>query len=493
MLTAAVATFAIAACGAGSSDRELLAAGEAPNVIILMVDDQELGTFNRHVMPRTFDLVDERGGSELRGHALPPLCCPDRAGMMTGQYPHNHGVLQNDWALLDQPDNLLPDWLRAAGYRTGFTGKYMNGYTPSPKPASGFDSWYELSGKAGYYDYNVSDQGTLKPVGHDREDYSTTAITRENEKFIADSADHPFFLWTSYYAPHDRKSDDPHCGQDAPTPLHQDWLHFKDEPVKLPPSFNEADMSDKPSRIINRKLPRNYAQIAKQRLRCTMAAMQEVDRGVGSILDQLDELGIQDDTAIFYVSDNGYFFGEHRIKKGKYFPYLDAIRVPMLAKIPPQYLNGEELPKVPQPVANIDIAPTILDLADTDACRSDGRCRVPDGRSMLAVLSGDDPTWTKHRPLLSELSHKCLGFGSVLRGDEIYSEWREPRDGDCKLTDRELYELKEDPYQLENRLADPSAEDDRRAARLSRVLDRLSDCSGAPGETPADPDLHTCG
>ena len=133
-----------------------------PNVIVVMVDDQGLKTFSTKRMPNTFDLTDGGAGTELRGYASPPLCCPARAGFLTGQYPHNHGVRQNDWRFFEEPDNTLPAWPQNAGYHTGFVGKYLNGYKGPPVPAGGWDSWFEPMQPTGYFNYAISNQGIVR-------------------------------------------------------------------------------------------------------------------------------------------------------------------------------------------------------------------------------------------------------------------------------------------------------------------------------------------
>ena len=147
-----------------------------PNVIVVMVDDQSLATFSKQTMPNTFDLAKGGAGTELRGYASPPLCCPARAGFLTGQYPHNHGVLKNDWSALREPDNTLAAWLQNDGYTTGLVGKYLNEYDDAPLPAGGWDSWFETMQPTDYFGYTVSHDGIIEQYGKERNDYSTRVI-----------------------------------------------------------------------------------------------------------------------------------------------------------------------------------------------------------------------------------------------------------------------------------------------------------------------------
>ena len=105
-------------------------AARPPNFLVILVDDQAKNSFSRRYMPRTFRSIVDRGTTFSNGLAAPPLCCPDRAGILTGQYPHNHGVFSNrpGYPALKDPANTLPVWLRRAGYRTGLIGEFLIRY-----------------------------------------------------------------------------------------------------------------------------------------------------------------------------------------------------------------------------------------------------------------------------------------------------------------------------------------------------------------------------
>jgi len=457
--------------------------GPAPNVIVVMVDDQSMSTFKQKYMPKTFKLLQHGEGRELNGFAAPPLCCPSRAGFITGQYPHNHGVLRNSWRFLREPNNTLPAWLKAAGYRTGFVGKYLNHYNDYPDPAGGWDSWFELKGSPGYFDYDVSDQGVNKRYGARRSEYSTTVVTEESKEFIREEAGQgdPFFLWSSYFAPHSRRSSGPYCTQESPLPLRDDFRRFKDLPVEIPKNYNERNIDDKPSRIRRERLEPGYDRVVRDRVRCTIAAMQEVDRGVADLRQLLRRKELDDDTVIFYISDNGYFFGEHRIKEGKILPYREAVEIPFMAHVPKRYLDGRNVAPINQSVSNVDLAPTILDFAGARPCTRRGDCRVMDGRSMVPLMKGGNGGWPKPRPISIQLRHDCEGYNGVYSGREIYIEWLNKKRGDCAFTEQELYDLRKDPFQLKNRLYRPSDGAVRDGKRLRRLADRLGICAGIEG------------
>ena len=488
LVVGAAVTFGLRAGGETAAKAQVSARGTPdPNVIVVTVDDQGLGTFSEETMPRTFKMLDDGAGQELEGYASPPLCCPSRAGFATGQYPQNHGVVHNSWTLLREPDNTLPAWLQADGYRTGFVGKYLNNHTAYPAPAGGFDSWFELRGPRGYYGYEASDDGVIKRYGNKRSDYSTTVVTEESEKFIRQQAaqDAPFFLWTAYFAPHARKSDGDFCGRSSPLPLVEDFRKFSDLDVELSRSYDEKNNDDKPSRVRNRpRLPAHYADLARDRFRCTVAALQEVDRGIADIRALLRREELDDDTIIVYTSDNGYFFGEHRLREGKKLPYQEAVRVPMIAHVPPRYLGGSDVSRVDQSVANIDLAPTILDFANADPCTQGGQCRVMDGRSIVPLLEGGDGGWPDPRPISIGLPGDCSGYNGLYQGREVYFEWLKKERGECSFAERELYDLRQDPFQLRNRLYKPSGGAIRDGERLSELAARLMNCAGIEGRDP---------
>ena len=473
---------AVALGGCGESDEP----AEPPNVIVVMTDDQAMNSYTREAMPNTFELLD-RGTHFTDFDAMPPLCCPARATFLTGQYPHNNGVVQNDYKQLRDRKSTLAAWLDESGYNVGLTGKFLNEYHPV-RPAPGFDHWWELRSNPGYYGYEVLDGDKLIQAGEAREDYSTLAVTREAVDFIGEAADRgdPFFLWASYYAPHAfNHPSDPVCFDRASQVLPEDWKLFRDAPIGHGPAFNERDISDKPPPSRFPPLSPSAVEKIEEGIRCNLAAVRRVDIGVGRILDELEAAGVEDETAVIFLSDNGYFFGEHRRPNDKAAPYEAALEVPMGAMVPPGVLGGEPVPDVGKPTGTLDLAPTILDLAGAEPC-VDADCRIMDGRSLLGLMRGDDPEWPRDRVRLSELGKDCGVYASVQRGELLYTEWYD--DGtppDCGVIGAELYDLGQDPHQLHNLLgitatgSNPDLEAEER--RMSGILARMQRCNGVAG------------
>jgi N-acetylglucosamine-6-sulfatase len=492
-----------------------------PNVLVIMTDDQTVSQFTPEVMPKTFRKLAEGGTIFDRSFVSSPLCCPSRAGFLTGQYAHNNGVFDNTpgYAALLQKDRTLFTWLRAAGYHTGHVGRFLLGYdtqatTPAdpygtPPPASpnppGVDDWY------GYDDYPThyfsapfSDNGNPTSSATSKHGYITRAIDAQARDFIAQSAPspEPFFLWLAEVAPH--STNDPpraECSAGAPATEPGTYRQWADAELPEPPSFNEESIHDKPAWLrFRRPLRAGYVKAIRRSWRCALASLSSVDRGVASIVNQLRQLGELDDTAIFFTSDNGLFYGEHRVVLQKLYPYDEALRVPLLAHIPPTYLGGDTPPRtISAPVTNVDLTATILALAGAPPCDEQGRCRTLDGRSLLPLLGGPGPAFPKQRAILSEVGNRICGtvpipglgiknqYDAIRTRNQLYVELnrRDPGTGACDRPEYELYDLTEDPFQLKNIAVNPANKTPSELqAGLANRLHELARCAGVAGRDP---------
>jgi arylsulfatase A-like enzyme len=471
-LLATLATFA-----AGSAPGPNTTAPARPNILIVLVDDQATNTFTPALMPHTYRWIVDPGTKFSAGLAAPPLCCPDRAGILTGDYPHNDGVFSNapGYPTLRHKADTLPVWLSRAGYRTGFVGKFLNGYVAKAgyAPAPGFDSWFAYDASTAYLDYTVSDQGQPRAYGGGRGDYSTDVFTGQALRFLRNPSRRPFFLWLAYNAPHDSHVAVPHCDTFDPLPPDQaSYLRFDELHLPRPPSFNEADVSDKPSAVSSLPiLDAPHIGYMIRRYRCTAAALSEVDRGVNRIMYALRHRGDLRNTIVFYLSDNGYFFGEHRIDFGKSYPYEPALRVPYAIRVPPQYRERRPPHSAPEVVSNQDVAPTILDYAGgVPPCARPRRCRRFDGHSLRPLLGGAG-RWPRDRGVLAELDANGIRYATIRTRDYVYTRYA---DGE-----RELYDLRRDPSELDNVAGDPAHATVE--AGLAARLAALRHCSGTVG------------
>jgi N-acetylglucosamine-6-sulfatase len=457
------------------------ASAAAPNVVLVLVDDQGTNSFKRRFMPRTFANLVDHGTTFTNALAAPPDCCPDRAGILTGQYPHNHGVFSDDFGYqhLVDPQNTLPVWLQRAGYRTGIMGKFLNKYRGN-LPAPGFDRWFVGSGT--YFGYRLSDNGTQRYFGYRRRDYSTDVLTREAKGFVRGSS--PFFLWLAYNAPHmaNRRYGHPHgrgpCRGHMPEPPTQAaYRRVRNARLPRSPGFNEAAVSDKPSEI--RPLPRldrSARKLIHRRWRCTLATMSQVDRDLDKLMAELRRDGQLSRTIVIYLSDNGFFFGEHRIPNGKGFPYEEALRVPFVVRVPRAFRPRHSPHTVRQVVSNQDIAPTMLDYANAQPCANE--CRRMDGHSLVPLLGGDGE-WPTSRGVLAEINARArtecaCAYEAIRTKRYLFDEY--------STGDRELYDLRADPGERRNLAGSHSAR--RREKTLAARLSRLRRCSGVIGRDP---------
>jgi len=293
-------------------------------------------------------------------------------------------------------------------------------------------------------------------------------------------------------------------------PAPRDEGRFRDVPLPHPPSFNERDMSDKPSFM--RAMPRlTTTQIKRmtRRYRCSLNALAGVDRSVGAIYHRIKRLGELDRTVFVFYSDNGIFRGEHRIWGGKLNPYEEADSTPLIMRVPARYLGGDPpAAHVGAPVANIDLAPTILKLAHARPCATRAHCRVMDGRSLLPLIKGRTPSWAPGRPLGVELDratakvrHSICTYRGVRAGGQTlihYLTVASARRSHRCVRDREWerYDLTRDPFQLHNLCfggRGSSCPEGPGEARLTGLVHRIAHCSGVPGRDPRPRGRRYCG
>jgi arylsulfatase A-like enzyme len=454
-----------ASLGGGSAPAQLPA---TPNIVVIMSDDQTVESMR--VMAKTQALLAARGTTFDSSFASFALCCPSRATFLTGQYAHNHGVQSNrpptgGYYKLDST-NTLPVWLQRAGYYTAHIGKYLNGYGTqnATEIPPGWSNWQGSVDPSTYrfYGYTLNENGTLRT--YERE-YQADLYAERAAEIITQHAgnEQPLFLSVAFLAPHSggpREPDDPR-GQATPVPPTRYHDRFASEALPMPPSFNEADVSDKPARIRWRG-PLRPAKIAavRENYQQRLESLLAVDDAVARIVDALRTTDQLDNTLIVYTSDNGFFHGEHRVPSGKVLVYEPSIRVPLVMR-GPGVAAGRRVARL---VANIDLAPTIVDAANARASR-----RL-DGRSLLVLNEVNRPPG--QRAILIE------GPANDAGGQLAFSAIRTPRYlyAEHATGERELYDLARDPYELQSLHADPSHAGT--VAALARRLAALRGCAG---------------
>lgn len=445
------------------------AAGDGrPNILVIMTDDQTVDQMR--ALPKTRALLAAHGTTFSNSFVDFALCCPSRSTFLTGQYAHNHGVQANGgphggYPHLDH-SNTLPVWLQEAGYYTAHIGKYLNNYgVDSPASPPGWSRWFGLIDPTTYrmYGYKASDEGTPVSFGDAARDYQTDVIAARAEEVLRSRAGsrQPFFLTVAPTSPHLERIGKE---QTPPRPAPRYAGRFAEQQLPAKPSYDEADVADKPDHVSRRPRlsPAKQLHVAETYRAC-LASLLAVDDLVERLVKALDDTGQLGRTVIVFTSDNGFYFGEHRISEGKYLPYEEAIRVPLIIR---DGRNGG-FPAgvtVDPMVSNLDLAPTLVALTGARARRK------MDGRPLLPLAL--DPRKGKDRTLLIE------GYGEG-KDKPPFAAVRDPRwfYAEYRNGDRELYDLHSDPFELRSLHADPAAAAVRQD--LARRLARLRACSGA--------------
>jgi len=512
-LLALAATVAASALPHGGS-AAAGAASKPPNIIVIETDDQTLESFRPEVMPNTVKLLGSGGTTFTNAVVTTPLCCPSRVTLLTGQYGHNNGVLSNrpGYPSLGTQGSVLPTWLRNAGYVTAHLGKWLHGYEdfvkPDTKVAPGWDEWYTALEPRAYYDYKLMVNGGAEGFEDRNRDHLTGVLNRAAVELIREYVPKrkPLYLQLDQFAPHAGPGSKTSRCEGGAVPGPGDEGLFRGEPLPKPPSFNEEDVSDKPSFIRGQSsLDGEAIANVERRYGCALASLASVDRGVKKIWRALGRTGERENTVIVFTSDNGFFFGEHRLPKSKFRVYEEAIRVPLVIHVPEPLLGASAVPKVDLPVANVDITATLLELAGAEPCSSKGDCRVLDGRSLLDLMAGQPGGFPRDRAIAiefteqgvpSELTASC-SFTAIRTTQDLYVEHAsvpEAGGGACRPSDeKELYDLVNDPFQLHNLLPAPQGSPELATQQaLAARLDQLRDCAGIEGRDPVPASGHYC-
>jgi N-acetylglucosamine-6-sulfatase len=469
---------------------------DRPNIILILVDDldSKLGTLE--YMPHLQELMIEQGLVFKDFFVSDPTCCPSRATILRGEYTHNHEIYTSSavdgfqrFYELDHDSSTIATWLQAAGYRTMYLGKYLNGY-PIPVDRThvpqGWDEWYSPARGKPYtgFDFTLNINGTLVPRGSHPDDYLMDVLSLQAEEFLraAGQDDAPFFMFMAPYQPHEPA---------MPAPRHADL--FTDLQAPRGGSFNETDVLDKPDYIkYDPLLTAEQIEDIDFLYRRRLQSMQSVDEMIARLFNSLEETGQLDETYIIFTSDNGYHLGQHRLVAGKSTAYEEDINVPFVIfgpHIPSNKIVDGYL------VGNVDIAPTIAELAGVMPNHvMDGRSLVPllteqslqtiewrqaylieyyfgsetEGNSVQLVALGD-PAGILEPADLGDRSQQppSISYRGLRTKEYLYVEYT----GGFI----ELYDLLQDPLQLENiaSLAEPAL-----LAEFSAWLKDLSTCRG---------------
>ena len=304
-----------------------------PNVVYILVDDMRADEMR--FLPRTQELLAERGMEFSEAIAPHPLCCPARAQILTGQYGQNNGVRHNTgryggFRALENPRKTLGVWAQRAGYRTALHGKYLNGYERlgAEKKQPGWNRWDPLTyGTYDYVDFGFFDGDTY------RDDYVTTRLTQRVAESITrlSARNDPFLVLVSHPAPHTRILVPSHRGENR-FPVGDPKARVQVDPGRpgslRDPAYDEADLSDKPADLRREARKRINTRYVKRMHAGRVAALAAVDRSVVRTVRALRRSGVLDDTVVVFASDNGFLLGEHRLTK-KNVLYDEALSIPL--------------------------------------------------------------------------------------------------------------------------------------------------------------------
>jgi N-acetylglucosamine-6-sulfatase len=409
-----------------------------PNILFILTDDQRYDSLAQvpalNAMPNWFRFTNS--------FVNEPLCCPSRATFLSGQYSHHTGV-QKLFDIFDDRTSSAT-MLHAAGYRTGFLGKYMFGYPTKTGPVPrGWDNFEAYRGPSNYYQYDVLRNGTLVHYGSSPADYSTDVWTNRASDFIrrADPAQ-PFFLEVAYNAPHTNI---------VPAPRHVNSCASQAFPV--PQSFNWHDPLSQPLWLA--AMPPQDVSLNHFWRQRTCETLKAVDEGVVSLLDLLRSIGRLSNTYVVFTSDNGFAFGEHSlIGKGDLFE--ESIRVPLMVRGP-----GIVAGTTGRLTSNIDLVPSLLALAKTTPPPNfvDGVSWAANARhSAVGATNPPDVLLRGCRGIdrCGEDSPPGMGMNWGLRTARYkYIEYPFP-DAPYSVPYVQLFDLDHDPYEQRNLGRDPA-------------------------------------
>jgi len=402
------------------------------------------------------------GGAHIRNaFVTTALCSPSRASILTGQYAHRHGVVDNS-SPIPPGTTFFPQHLQKAGYRTGYFGKWHMGEADADDaPRPGFDHWVSFRGQGVYVDPLLNINGERRQL----QGYTTDILTDHALEWLKGQATgrsaSPFFLYLSHKAVH---------AEFVPAPRHRG--RYAGEPVPQPATManTEANYRGRPRWVKEQRYSWHgvdYMYHGAMQFdgfyRAYCETLLALDESVGRVLDYLDASGLSESTLVIYMGDNGFLLGEHGLID-KRNAYEESMRVPMLAYAPGFIRPASTITQV---VRNIDVAPTLLDLAGVP--RPDNM----DGRSVLPALRAEPVSWEGELlyEYYWEYAFPHTPTTLAIRGDRykfIYypGVWDE----------QELYDLETDPQERHNLIGVPE-----HRKRITQMRSRLWDLLESAG------------
>ncbi|MGH7640354.1 MAG: sulfatase family protein [Candidatus Dormibacteria bacterium] len=474
-----LALLGVAGCGAASSPKSQ----GRPNIVFVLTDDLSSNLVTPEFMPHLWAL-EHQGATFANYFVTDSLCCPSRASIFTGRYPHDTGIWANlgpeggyrTFQRLGDDDSTLATDLASAGYRAAMMGKYLNRYHIFDPPAPGWDVWDvadwgypEFSYGMRQGDREVRYGGRHQP-GHDN--YLTDVLSRLAQGFVANTVRQhpstPFYLEVATFAPH---------SPFTPAPRYAHLYPKLRYPVT--PAFDAANVN--PPLWLGQRKPLTSAQIRliNKDFRKRAESVKSVDDMIGALVAELKREHRFRNTYFFFSSDNGLHMGEHRLMPGKLTAFDTDIHVPLI-------VVGPRVPAdsgIAGFAENIDLRSTFDALAGTKPSEPvDGRSltpllfnpsspqSVPKGWPQGVLVEHHGPDVNPEDPdFPSSGSGNPNSYEALRLPQALYVEYQ---DGE-----REYYDLATDPYEIDNIYKSLSSS---RARALRQELVRLENCHDSP-------------
>jgi N-acetylglucosamine-6-sulfatase len=435
---------------------------------MIVVDDMRFDEFGAggHLYLETpnIDRLAAEGALFINAYHVTPLCSPNRASILTGQYVSRHGILDNtSRSHASHQLALFPKELQKAGYRTAHIGKWHMGNDPTPRP--GYDFWVSFAGQGKTNDPDLFENGRM----HKIKGYITDIFTDRAIGFIKqNSKDNPFFVYIGHKAIHpevrqlDDGSVDLKYGRNF-IPAERHKGRYDGKVIKRRPNYGLSEKEQLTKPVLKRALDIKHSPeiqkafgkildigISEDTIRQRAEMMLAVDEGLGRIIEVLEKMEILDNTMIIFTSENGYFYGEHGLSIERRLPYEESIKNPLLVRYPKLVKSGSR----PKGFAmSIDLAPTVLEVANVNIPKH------VQGFSLVPLLTGKAKS-IRDVAYMEYYSHENpmpwttnLDYRVVRKGKYKYIRWIRFED------EAELYDLEADPYEMNNLIADPKKSD----------------------------------
>ncbi len=412
-----------------------------PNIVFILSDDHRwdyMGSAGHpFVDTGNMDRLASEGVRFSNAFVTTSLCTPSRASFLTGQYAHTHGI-KNNITVWNNESRTFLELLEGAGYDTAFIGKWhMPGRLPELRGVDRFITFTVQAGQGRYFDCPLIIDGVETPS---RKPYVTEELTDYALEFIEQPRENPFCVYLSHKAVHH---------QFLPPP---ELDHLYDHAEIVLPEEADSWLS-----VTRGHIWTGIFGPLEHHIRNYCEALVALDQQIGRVLAKLDEMGIADDTIVVYAGDNGYFWGEHRLVD-KRWPYEESIRIPFIVRYP--RLVKDPGRTASQMVLNIDLAPSLLDMAGATIPKNvDGESFEP---ILSSALAPGREAWLYE--YFKEFPYNVPRLEAVRTETHLYAEYEGGRPP-------ELFDVLNDPRELHNLVG--TAEGKRLLPKLGEMLEGL--------------------